>query len=124
MEERTVPRPRPYGDFVGGVCQLSVRQGKDIYADIVVLLSAGSKRARRDGNMPALRQISFADARKIAIEKGLHPSKVKGRDTLRFSKRPSDKLQVITWDEFEQKATSRDLAVYESAGWMKLMKKH
>lgn len=73
--------------------------------------------------MPALRQISFADARRIAAEKGLRPSKVKGTDTLRFSKNPSEKLQVITWDEFEQKATSRDLAVYESAGWMKLMKR-
>lgn len=74
--------------------------------------------------MPALREITFADARKIAADKGLQPSKVKGTDTLRFSKNPSDKLQVITWDEFEQTATQRRLAVYESAGWMKLMTRH
>ncbi len=74
--------------------------------------------------MPALREISFGDARKIAAEKGLQPSKVRGRDTLRFSKTQSDKLTVITWDEFEQTATARGLAVYESAGWMKLMKRH
>ncbi len=73
--------------------------------------------------MPALREISFDDARKIAAEKGLQPSKVKGTNTLRFSKTPSDKLQVITWDEFQQTASVRGLAVYESAGWMKLMKK-
>ena len=73
--------------------------------------------------MPALRQITFDDARKIAAEKGLQPSKVKGTNTLRFSKTPSDKLQVITWDEFQTTASVRGLAVYESAGWMKLMKK-
>ncbi len=74
--------------------------------------------------MPALREISFDVARKIAAEKGLQPSKVKGTDTLRFSKSPSDKLTVITSDEFRSTATTRGLAVYESAGWMKLMKKH
>ncbi len=74
--------------------------------------------------MPALREITFADARKIAADKGLQPSKVKGTDTLRFSKNPSEKLQVITWDEFEQTASKRHLAVYESAGWMKLMTRH
>ena len=73
--------------------------------------------------MPALRQISFDDARRIAADKGLQPSKVKGTNTLRFSKAPSDKLQVITWDEFQQTAQVRGLAVYESAGWMKLMKR-
>ncbi len=74
--------------------------------------------------MPALREISFDDARKIAAAKGLQPSKVRGTNTLRFSKTPSDKLQVITWDEFQQTASVRGLAVYESAGWMKLMKRH
>ena len=74
--------------------------------------------------MPALREITFDDARRIAADKGLQPSKVKGTNTLRFSKAPSDKLQVITWDEFQQTAQVRGLAVFESAGWMKLMKRH
>lgn len=74
--------------------------------------------------MPALREITFEAARKIAAEKGLHPSKVKGTNTLRFSKNRSEKLVVITWDEFEKTASSRKLAVYESGGWMKLMSKH
>ena len=74
--------------------------------------------------MTALREITFDDARRIAADKGLQPSKVKGTNTLRFSKAPSDKLQVITWDEFQQTAQVRGLAVFESAGWMKLMKRH
>jgi len=49
---------------------------------------------------------------------------VKGTNTLRFSKGGSEKLQVISWDEFETTASGRNLAVYESGGWMKLMRKH
>jgi hypothetical protein len=79
---------------------------------------------KRDGNMPALKEISFEYARQIASVKGLQPSKVRGTSTLRFTKGDSDKLQVITWDEFVRTAHSRNLAVYESGGWMKLMRKH
>src|SRR2546421_10387275 len=71
---------------------------------------------KRDGNMPALKEISFEYARQIASVKGLQPGKVKGTSTLRFTKGDSDKLQVITWDEFVQTANNRNLAVYESGG--------
>src|SRR5436190_21166832 len=74
-------------------------------------------------NMPALKEISFEYARQIATVKGLRPSKVKGTNTLRFSKAGSEKLQVISWDEFEKTASSRNRAVFESGGWMKLMRK-
>jgi hypothetical protein len=74
--------------------------------------------------MPALREISFEYARQIASVKGLQPSKVVGTSTLRFTKGGSEKLQVITWDEFVQTANNRNLAVFESGGWMKLMRKH
>jgi len=73
--------------------------------------------------MPPLKPIDFETARRIATEKGLSPSKVRGTDTLRFSRTPNDKLQVITWEEFQITAESRRLAVYESGGWMKLMRK-
>jgi len=78
---------------------------------------------RRDGTC-LHSQISFEYARQIAAVKGLQPSKVRGTTTLRFTKGGSEKLQVITWDEFERTASGRDLAVYESGGWMKLMRKH
>src|SRR5947199_8383631 len=73
--------------------------------------------------MPALKEISFEYARQIAAVKGLQPSKVRGTTRLRFTKGGSEKLQVITWDEFEKAASGRDLAVYESGGWMKLMRR-
>ena len=74
--------------------------------------------------MPALKQISFEYARQVAAVKGLQPSKVRGTNTLRFTKGGSEKLQVITWDEFEKTATGSNLAVFESGGWMKLMRKN
>ena len=74
--------------------------------------------------MPALKEISFEYARQIASVKGLQPSKVKGTSTLRFTNGESEKLQVITWDEFVRTANGRNLAVYESGGWMKLMRRH
>jgi len=94
--------------------------------EIVVQASARlhRRRATKGWNMPALRQISFEYARQIAAVKGLQPSKVRGTNTLRFTKGGSEKLQVITWDEFEKAASGRDLAVYESGGWMKLMRRH
>ncbi|HEX9341394.1 MAG TPA: hypothetical protein VF992_09570 [Thermoplasmata archaeon] len=79
--------------------------------------------ATKGWNMPALKEISFEYARQIATVKGLQPSKVKGTNTLRFTKGSSEKLQVISWDEFETTASNRNLAVYESGGWMKLMRK-
>ena len=73
--------------------------------------------------MTALRQIDFDTARRIADAKGLRPAKVKGTETLRFSRADNERMEFITWDEFRDSATSRRLAVYESGGWMKLMRK-
>lgn len=108
-------------------CQSLSDKRKTLIRGHVVHLSArlpmGGVR-KRDGTMPALREISFEYARQIASVKGLQPSKVRGTSTLRFSKGDSEKLQVITWDEFVRTANNRNLAVYESGGWMKLMRKH
>src|SRR2546426_9016066 len=79
---------------------------------------------KRDGNMPALKEISFEYARQIASVKGLQPGKVRGTSTLRFTKGDSDKLQVITWDKFVRTANNRNLAVYESGGWGEVVAEH
>src|SRR6266566_5449966 len=116
----------PSGIRMDGLSRF-VRQTKDTYKGpcrtVVSTPPMGGVRTR-DGNMPALKEISFEYARQIASVKGLQPGKVRGTSTLRFTKGDSDKLQVITWDEFVQTANNRNLAVYESGGWMKLMRKH
>jgi len=80
-------------------------------------------RAAKGWTMTALREIDFQTVRKIAEQKGLKPSRVRGTNTLRFTNGSNPGLELVTWDEFERAATTRKLAVYESAGWMKLMRK-
>ena len=69
-----------------------------------------------------MEKIDFAKAKKIALNKGLKPGKVKGTDGIQFTKGDNQRLDVISWEEFEQKLKDRKLAVYESGGWMKIMK--
>lgn len=73
--------------------------------------------------MSGLQPISLEKAKTIAAEKGLYPTKVKGTDTVRFSNGKNPKLEVVDWSEFEKVLSSRRLAVYESGGWMKIMRK-
>lgn len=62
-------------------------------------------------------------AMNIAKNKGLKPGRVKGTDGIQFTKGRNARLEIITWDEFETTLTRRKLQVYESGGWMKIMKK-
>ena len=70
----------------------------------------------------AMEKIDFAKAKTIAEKKGLKPGKVKGTNGIQFTKGTNNRLNVISWDEFKQLLDQRGLAVYESAGWMKIMK--
>lgn len=70
----------------------------------------------------SMEKISTDKARKIAEKKGLKPGMVSGTDGIQFTKGDNPRLEVIDWDEFERKLDERGLAVYESGGWMKIMK--
>ena len=63
----------------------------------------------------------------IAIEKakkkGLRPGRVKGTDGIQFTKGRNSRIEVITWDEFRYTLAKRKLEVFESSGFMKIMKK-
>jgi hypothetical protein len=69
-----------------------------------------------------MEKIDFAKAKTIAANKGLKPGKVKGTEGIQFTKGKNDRLVVIGWDEFEDILKKRSLSVYESGGWMKIMK--
>ena len=78
-----------------------------------------------------MRKITFEEAQRIAGEKGLVPVEVQGTNRhgaggiLRFAKARTGMnphLQVITWTGFEDVLRDRGLAVYESKGWMKVMR--
>ena len=70
-----------------------------------------------------MEEITIEDAKKICAEKGLKPAKVEGTMVLQFTKGNNPKLKEISWEEFERLLKERGLAIYESGGWMKIMKK-
>lgn len=67
--------------------------------------------------------ISAERAIEIARQKGLLPGKVKGTNGIQFTKGNNERLEVISWIEFRDLLERRGLQVYESGGWMKIMKK-
>ena len=70
----------------------------------------------------AMEPISLDKAKAFANKKGLKPGKVKGTSGIQFTKGTNNRLDVIGWDEFEEILNARGLGVYESGGWMKIMK--
>ncbi len=71
----------------------------------------------------SMKKISVDKAQEIATKKGLKPGLVKGTDGIQFTKGNNPRLETIDWGEFKNKLAERNLAVYESGGWMKIMKK-
>lgn len=70
----------------------------------------------------AMEKITLDKAKTIAANKGLKPGKVKGTEGIQFTKGKNNRLTVITWEEFEALMKKRNLGIYESRGWMKIMK--
>ena len=69
-----------------------------------------------------MERIDLEKAKTIAKNKGLKPGKVKGTSGIQFTKGKNNRLDVIEWAEFESILKQRKLAIYESGGWMKIMK--
>lgn len=69
-----------------------------------------------------MERIDFDKAKRIADTKGLVAGKVKGTEGVQFTKGCNNRLDVISWDEFQEILAKRGLAIYHSGGWMKIMK--
>jgi len=67
--------------------------------------------------------VGVEDAIEKAKKKGLRPGRVKGTEGIQFTKGRNNRIEVISWDEFRTTLTDRQLEVYESSGFMKIMKK-
>ncbi|HHD16395.1 MAG: hypothetical protein DRQ02_07290 [Candidatus Latescibacterota bacterium] len=71
----------------------------------------------------AMTMIDIGKAKKIAEEKNLKPGRVVGTSGVQFTKGNNKRLEVISWGDFENALRNKGLAIYESKGWMKIMKK-
>ena len=70
-----------------------------------------------------MNEITLDKAKTLAKRKGLKPGRVKGTNGVQFTKGRNPRLETIDWDDFEKTLKRRRLAVYESGGWMKIMKR-
>jgi hypothetical protein len=71
----------------------------------------------------AMTKIDMSKAKQIAENKNLKPGRVVGTSGVQFTKGNNKRLEVISWGDFESALGSRGLAIYESKGWMKIMKR-
>ena len=67
--------------------------------------------------------VSIEEAIEMAKKKGLRPGRVKGTDGIQFTKGRNNRIEVITWDEFRMTLADRQLEVFDSNGFMKIMKR-
>ncbi len=70
--------------------------------------------------MAQLREITLEEAKRIAMEKGLKPGRVKGTNGVQFTRGGNSHVEVIDWETFRKTLDARRLKVYESSGWMKI----
>ncbi|MBN1390640.1 MAG: hypothetical protein JXA22_08365 [Candidatus Thermoplasmatota archaeon] len=68
-------------------------------------------------------KIDVMKAKDIATKKNLKPGRVVGTSGVQFTKGNNKRLEVISWGDFENALRTRNLAIYESKGWMKIMKR-
>lgn len=80
-------------------------------------------RVGKEGSGLVMEPISVESAIEKAKKKGLKPGRVKGTNGIQFTKGRNTRLEVITWDEFRDVLAKRRLQVFESGGWMKIMKR-
>ena len=78
---------------------------------------------RSGGIELVMEPISIEAAIEKAKKKGLRPGRVKGTDGVQFTKGRNERIEVISWDEFRTTLTERQLEVFDSGGFMKIMKK-
>ncbi len=71
----------------------------------------------------SMNKIAVAEARKIAEKKKLKPGKVRGTTGIQFTRGKNPRIEVIGWEEFEEHLRVRRLSVYESGGFLKVMRK-
>ncbi|HEX9340210.1 MAG TPA: hypothetical protein VF992_03440 [Thermoplasmata archaeon] len=67
--------------------------------------------------------VGVEDAIEKAKKKGLRPGRVRGTDGIQFTKGRNNRIEVISWDDFRSTLAERQLEVFESSGFMKIMKK-
>ncbi len=70
-----------------------------------------------------MEEISIRKAKEIADDRKLHPGIVKGTEVVQFTKGGSPRVNIISWERFEDILKKRKLKIMENDGWMKIFSK-
>ncbi len=66
--------------------------------------------------------IDIEKAKNIAETKGIRPGRIRGTEGVQLTKGLNPGIEAISWEEFEARLEARGLALFESGGWMKIMR--
>src|SRR5947207_14569855 len=129
----TVPRPRmPDEPKRGTSKQIPVaiegfREARvpkqQLYSDPHIHSRTARCGAASGGIGLVMEPVSIEAAIEKAKKKGLRPGRVKGMDGIQFTKGRNNRIEVISWEEFRSTLSDRQLEVFDSNGFMKIMKK-
>ncbi len=67
-------------------------------------------------------RIGIDKVKQIANNKGLKPGRIKGTSLIALTKGANPRIEITDWATFEKGLETRGLAVYETGGWMKIMR--
>src|SRR5438552_727910 len=95
---------------------------QELYSDLRMRTRAAVRTASRRDRM-VMEPVGVEDAIEKAKKKGLRPGRVKGTGGIQFTKGRNNRIEVITWEEFRSTLVERELEVFDSNGFMKIMKR-
>src|SRR5436190_19790296 len=129
----TIPRPRMPDEpmrrtikhipvAIEGFCEARVPK-QQLHSDPHIQPRTARCGAASGGIGLVMEPVSIEAAIEKAKKKGLRPGRVKGTDGIQFTKGRNNRIEVISWEEFRSTLSDRQLEVFDSNGFMKIMKK-
>src|SRR5207247_4443802 len=107
---------------IEGFCEARVPK-QQLYSDPHIHPRTARCGAASGGIGLVMEPVSIEAAIEKAKKKGLRPGRVKGTDGIQFTKGRNNRIEVISWEEFRSTLSDRQLEVFDSNGFMKIMKK-
>jgi len=111
------------GAAIEGLCEAQKAKNNNYIATSIYIRARLVVGLRLGGIGLVMEPVSIEAAIEKAKKKGLRPGRVKGTDGIQFTKGRNDRIEVISWEEFRSTLSDRKLEVFDSNGFMKIMKK-
>lgn len=67
-----------------------------------------------------MRILTIEEAKRLATEQGLTPGKIRGTNSVEFTRSTNPNADLLEWPEFERLVTKKKLSIQESGGFLRL----